>query len=156
MKCKFLFMDADYISEIVDGKLEDGIGYVRDKSFLLDGPLNPIYLKTFGGVVPLFIVKWDCKKPSVIHKRVLFKPELKIYEKGTVVTPEFENEITKNGKIDPDYITPEILRKLIGLKILGNMIKPARKVEISGFMMLIVGIIVGVLIMFSLRIAKVI
>jgi hypothetical protein len=156
MKCKFLFLDSENVGELVDGKLEDGTGYVKDKAFILDSfskdiEIRPIYLKTTFGFKPLFIVKWDRTKPSIIHKSFV-----KIKNRAKAIKPEFEEEAMKEGKLNPDYITPELQRKLFGLKILGHMIKPVRKFEISGIMMLIIGTIVGTLIMYSLIALKVI
>jgi hypothetical protein len=157
MKCKFLFLDSENVGELVDGKLEDGTGYVKDKAFILDSfskdiEIRPIYLKTTFGFKPLFIVKWDRTKPSVVHKTFTRIEN----SRAKAIKPEFEEEAMKEGKLNPDYITPELQRKLYGLKILGHMIKPVRKFEISGIMMLIIGTVVGILIMYSLMVLKII
>ena len=133
-KSTVLLMESENVASLNKVNITDGAVTIGDKTFFIDAHY-PINLKgKFGGFTPLYICKWDKLEPSENMNKDMQKEELKrIY-------PEFSQK-----KHD---LTPEMARKLMGLKILGNMIKP--KSSIGNIMLLIMGVVVGVSIMFSL------
>ena len=130
---KILFFNTDNECILLDRKVEDGMVKIGDKMFIVDTSY-PLLLKTKLGYTPLYIVKWNQIKPAKnIHGIKLHETER--------VNPSFKRE--------KDEITPALLRRLMGMQILGNMI-PIRKKEISGLLMIILGLIAGILITFAL------
>lgn len=130
---KILYLKSDYEGVIKDVKVKDGKIDIEDKQFdtanaipiLLqsDKPLNK-------SVVPLYILKHDTIEPSInIHKRRIVKKD----RNGDIisVTPEFVNK---------GMITPELQKKMIGMKILGNMIKMKVDSEFGGKRLITYGI----------------
>jgi len=125
---KFLLFESNNTAKMISKKIKDGFVEIENKKFLIQNT-NPLFVekKFFGfplGVQPLYIVKWDDIEPS---SNIL-----------TSTNPEFENK---------HDITPEMLRKLTGLKILGNMIKTQK--SFSGFLVMIAGLVSGALIMYT-------
>lgn len=131
-KAKVLFFDSNNEARLMNMKVEDGSIMIGDKQFIVD-TAHPLHLKTLLGFRPMYLIKWNNVTPAtnVNMERI---------------NPEFKDKY-------PD-ITPEMLRKLMGLKILGNLIKV--KKQTGGIIFLIVGIIVGLLILYGLIIMKVI
>jgi len=138
-KSFILFFDTNKVTRLVKKKIQDGMAEVEGKLFWVDES-NPLLMKTRGGYSPLYIIKWSNIKPSTNLNE--FKPTEQ-------VTPEFKDKLSGE-------MTPEMFRKLTGLKILGNMIKTKAKTEIGGFVMLFVGLILGIVILWSLSYLKLI
>jgi hypothetical protein len=131
MKAKFLLFETENMARLVEGDVKDGSVVIEGKQYILDTS-RPIELATKFGYTPLFIVKWNVTEPaSNIHKQ---------NPRGL-------------QKFDPQFkerydINPEMLRKMMGLKILGNMIKT--KEPVGGWIWLIFGLIAGIGILYSL------
>jgi hypothetical protein len=137
LKAKFLHFESEDVARILDGEIKDGCVVIDGKQYILDTS-SPKFLKTKFGYTPLYITKWNVTEPaSNIHK-----PNPKGLQR---FDPKFKERYD---------ITPEMLRKLMGLKILGNMIKT--KEPIGGWLWLILGLIAGIGILYSLIILKVI
>jgi hypothetical protein len=131
MKAKFLLFETENMARLVDGDVKDGSVVIEGKQYILDTS-RPIELVTKFGYAPLFIVKWNVIEPaSNIHKQ---------NPRGL-------------QKFDPHFkerydINPEMLRKMMGLKILGNMIRT--KEPMGGWIWLIFGLIAGMCLLYSL------
>lgn len=130
-KAFFLYLDTNNVAKLVKRKIKDGFVELDNKMFLVD-ETSPILVQgRLGGFTPFYIVKWTNIKSS--------------NELGPMklqnVGPEFKKE-----NFD---MTPEMLRKLTGLKILGNMIKPIKK-GAGGFLTLILGFVAGAIILWAL------
>ena len=132
-KAWILLFDTNKVTRLVKKKIQDGMVEIEGKLFMIDES-NPLLIKSRGGFSPLYIIKWSNIKPSTNVND--FKPPEQ-------VTPEFKDKLSAE-------MTPEMFRKLTGLKILGNMIKTKAKTEIGGFAMLFVGLILGIVILWSL------
>jgi len=143
-KVNLLFLDAEKHGRLLRAKVRDGCVQVEDKMFLLEKS-HPITLSggMFGGTKQLYIINWNNPVPSVNYNY-----------KGMNV------KIGKMGHADPeffkskDFPSPEMFRKLMGMKILGNMIK-SRK-EFPSLILLIVGLVLGVIIPIALQMAGVV
>lgn len=129
---KILFFNSEHECVLLDRKVEDGMVNIGDKTFLVDTSY-PLLLRTKFGYTPLYIVKWNQIKPANnIHS---------LFEKTERVNPKFE------GK--KDEITPSMLRRLIGMRILGNMI-PFRRSETPNLFLIIIGLAIGVFLTYFL------
>lgn len=116
----FLYFDTKDVVKLIKREIKDGTVDIDGKSFVLDETQPKIYNTKFG-FKPLYLVKWDNVAPIII----------------------------KDGEIKSSEITPEMLRKLINMKILGNMIKTSK--PMPSFFLLIAGLVIGVLVMFSMH-----
>lgn len=144
MKSKFLLFDSDSEARLVEGNVKDGIADVDGKSFFVDES-TPIFLKSTLGIKPLYIVKWSEMKPSM-NFNPTFTPDNQEEQIIKSQNPKFPDKKKKKD------ITPELYRKLIGIKILGNMIKPKSNIELGGGPMLIIGMIITVIILYVIYI----
>jgi hypothetical protein len=125
---KVLFFEGDYDAVLADKvKVKDGMVEFEGRTMIIDKAV-PISLKTGSGKLgrlfgekdaePLYILKWNSVEPSSnIHKPVMG------YHRDTV-----SSSFSRAKGVNPLFnengvISPEMLRKLVGLKILGNMIK---------------------------------
>lgn len=126
---KVLLFESDYDAVLFDDiKVIDGMVEVEGKSMMVDKAI-PVNLrkkqKLFGkDKEPLYILKWNSVEPATnIHKPIGF-------HKGFVDIKKIRSVDAKpvSMKFSEDHIvTPEMLRKLVGLKILGNMIKTKKE-----------------------------
>jgi len=130
----FLYLNSNMEGKLVRRKIQDGFVDIDNKKFLIDTSAPIILNRTPMSSIPLYIVKWDKIKPSDNLNPPLSRLK-KIY-------PEFAKE-----KYD---ISPEMMRKMMGLKILGNMIKVPK--AMGGIIMIMIGLIVGALVMYSMLI----
>jgi hypothetical protein len=153
---KVLLFESDYDAVLADNiKVVDGMVEIEGKSMMVDKAV-PVNLrknkKLFGSdKEPLYILKWNSIEPAVnIHKPVGkmigFHPAIQDSTKAKLSHKSGIAGLIKHGddeiveidakpvrlKFTEDHIvTPEMLRKLIGLKILGNMIKTKKDGGIS-------------------------
>lgn len=118
-------------ARLMKKKIEDGCVEIEGKQFVIDASY-PLLVKTWFGYKPLYICKWSDVTPAENTN----PNKIEVFKR---VDPKFKGEFK---------ITPEILRKMMNLKILGNMIKT--KKPTGGFIFLIIGLIVGALILYSL------
>lgn len=143
-----LLFDAENEARLFKRKIKDGCVTVEDKQFLID-EAEPVMLrsKMGGSYSPLYILKWDTLEPATNTNPSKFlearqnMPKIKTKK----LSPEFK---------DRYGMSPELFRKMMGMQILGNMIKP--KKEFPNIILLIGGLIIGVLIMFAMVIFGVI
>jgi hypothetical protein len=153
---KVLLFESDYDAVLADNiKVVDGMVEIEGKSMMVDKavPVNLRKLKKLFGSdkEPLYILKWNSIEPAInIHKPVGkvigFHPAIQDVEEKASRKKAGLAGLIKHGdeeiveidakpvrmKFTEDHIvTPEMLRKLIGLKILGNMIKTKKDSGIS-------------------------
>lgn len=133
VKTRILFFDSKNEARLKKVKVKDGMVDIEGKSYIVDASV-PLHLKTRFGFVPLYILKWD----SIVPATNINPAKLP----ATRVDPKFKTP--KETKM-----TPELLKKLISLKILGNMITTPKKLP-GGLIFMIIGSIVGMLIMYSI------
>lgn len=136
-KAVILFYDTDYIARILKREIKDGTVEIDNKLYYVDESKS-LLLKTKLGYLPLYLIKWNKIKPST-----------NVHEPPKIVSPEFNDKISTE-------MTPEMFRKLVGLKILGNMIKTKAKAEFSNLLLLLMGVVIGAVIFWSLQYLKVI
>lgn len=126
MKAYVLYFETKDVVRLVKAKLEDGMVIFENKAFDVD-KFQPRVLKKGFSYYPLYMLKWGS-----IHPCEEFNP---IFE-------------------EDKKINPEILRKTISLKILGNMLK--LKKEFSPLLLIIMGAVLGFFLTYALIISKVI
>ncbi|MFQ6118298.1 MAG: hypothetical protein ACE5KE_00260 [Methanosarcinales archaeon] len=124
----FLYFNSKDICKLVKKKIKDGTVDIEGKKFIVDIS-KPRLLQTPLGYKPLYIVKWNNTEPAENINPLKFD----------YISPKFKERFD---------MTPEMLKKLIGLKILGNMIKT--RISLGPIFMLVIGIAVGSLILYSL------
>jgi len=129
MKAWFLYFDHNNICKLVRKKVKDGQADIEDKRFHVDLS-KPLLLKRGLGFQPLFIIKWSDVYPDGVVNPV----ELKFMKDNTV--------------------NPEMLKKTMSLKIIGNMLKSPR--EVNWFLMALIGTAFGAFVMYYLVAMKVI
>jgi len=90
-----LYFESKNVVRLKKGVLIDGFLDLGDKAFDVNN-FTPKLLRKGFSFYPLYMLKWDCVNPS----------------------EEFNPTFKRNEKI-----SPEILKKTLSLKILGNMLK---------------------------------
>lgn len=144
-----LLFDANNEARLIKRKVKDGCVSIEGKQFLVDES-EPILLRgKTGGYKPMYIVKWDMIEPSSNMNpktgfRMMNNPNPRFTTKK--VTPEFNDNY--------QGMTPELFKKMMGMKILGNMIKTKR--EMPNLLMMVLSVVAGIMIMLSLMIFKII
>ena len=137
-EARILYFKTDQVAKLMSKDINDGAVTVDDKKHIVDAnrPLCYVKRKIGRGFQPFYIMHWQHIKPA---------RGLEHNDKGWKIT--FDTE-----KYD---MTPEMLRKLTGIKILGNMLKtPKSKPE--GLMMLVLGVFAGMMIFWTLISMKII
>lgn len=145
VKAYFLLLDTNNHGEIIKSKIEDGCVIIKDKQFIIDVS-NPILLKKGTGVKPLYILKWSASQPSSnIHTPKRDENGVQMVEDTKIpaerIKPRFE---------DKYELTPEMLRKVMGMKILGNMIKVPKKSILGSWGWILIGVISALMIAYAL------
>jgi hypothetical protein len=137
---RILYFKTDSVAKLIKKDINDGSVVVDDKKHIVDAnrPLCYVKRKIGKGYEPFYIMHWNHIRPAkgLVHDK-----------DGWKIT--YDTEIYK--------MTPEMLRKLTGIKILGNMLKTPKSAP-EGMMMLMMGIVAGVLIvytLFSMKILKI-
>lgn len=130
MNVRLVYFDQNDIATLMKKKVKDGKVDIEDKSFLVDLS-RAKFLKTTFGYSPLFFVKHDSVYPD---------------NKLNPIYPEFA--------LKGDKVNPEILRKTMSLKILGNMLKV--KKEIGWFKPTAIGLAFGAFVMYYLIAMKIV
>jgi hypothetical protein len=133
-------------------KVRDGIIEIEGKAFDMTNAVPILTERSFGGYEPIYFLRWDNLQPSDINKNIkdhiltgnpelIKNPELR----AKIIVPEFESSTDKYK------MTPDMFRKLINLRILGNMI-PLRKkpVEVGSWVWMVGGIIAAIVIAYVL------
>jgi hypothetical protein len=137
---KILYFKTDSVAKMITKEIKDGAIQYEEKKHIVDAnrPLCYVKRKIGKGYEPFYIMHWNHIRPAkgLTHDK-----------DGWKIT--YDTEIYK--------MTPEMLRKLTGIKILGNMLKTPKSAP-EGMMMLMMGIVAGVLIvytLFSMKILKI-
>jgi hypothetical protein len=156
-KAMILFFDSDKEARILKRKVVDGHIIIEGKQFHVD-TAQPLLVKKRMGYTPLYILKWDAIEPSNINIEQSDLSKIKnIVTTGnpgnsgmnpSAPTPAYEG-IKVNPKFKKSDPSPELYRKAMGMKVLGNII-PVKK-DVGGFIWIIFGLIAGACIMFSLQ-----
>lgn len=141
----FLLLNSDHSGELIKGKVENGYADIKKKLFMMN-TANPINVtKGIVGKSELFIIRWDKIKPADnIHGKNSLLKEVE------EITPQNIERI--KPMFDANYdMTPEQLRKMMGMKILGNMIKTKKETDMK-FLFVILGLaVVAILSIFALQ-----
>jgi hypothetical protein len=133
LKAYFLYFDHQNICKLAHKKVKEGEVDIEGKRFHVDLSKPLLWHKGIFGFQkfePLFLIKWN-----------------EIYPEQTV------------NPVDPQYMTdnkvsPEMLKKTMGLKIIGNMLKSPR--EVNWFFIVLAGIGFGIFLTYYLIALKVI
>lgn len=134
-KSMFLLLDANYHGKLLTGKIEDGVTNLDNKQFFVDQS-NPIWLEKGLSQRPLYIIKWSSIQPATNLNPIGDKHEL-----IQNLTPSpIKTDKQKPQFRDKYDITPDLFRKLSGMKILGNMI-PIKKQRNFGPILLMIGLV---------------
>lgn len=145
-KALFLLLESNNHGEIVKSKIEDGCTIIKGKQFVVDVS-SPILLKRGLGVKPLYILKWSATQPSSnIHNP-------KRDATGTVQYVEdekFRGERIPTKFQDKYDLTPEMLRRIMGMKILGNMIKIPKKSMLGSWGWILIGGLVIFIVVYAM------
>ena len=122
-KVKVLYLESENIGYFKKVKVEEGKINIDNKTFLVDNSAPILIKKRFGGYEPLYILKHDSVEPAKnIH-------------------PKFDAS---------KKYTPELIRKLINLKVFGNVLPFKKTFEISGIVFLLLGLIMGMAALYAL------
>jgi hypothetical protein len=151
-KSMFLLLDANYHGKLLQGKIEDGMVMLENKQFMVDQS-NPIWFEKGLSVRPLYIIKWSAVQPST-NLNPIGDSRSKFGEiMGKNPPPDRGDGIIQNitpgpvkaEKMKPQFrdkyeITPDLFRKISGMRILGNMI-PIKKQRNFGPMLLMIALV---------------
>lgn len=140
-KSLFLLLKANNHGKIVKAEINDGTVIIENKQFMVDIS-NPILLEKGLGIKPLYILKWSSTVPATN----LHKPGTVQYVEDTKLPterrrPQFEDKYN---------MTPEMLRKVMGMKILGNMIKTKAPSKLGSWVWILLGGLAIILIVYGL------
>lgn len=147
-KSMFLLMDGNYHAKLLSGKIEDGVTVLENKQFFVDQS-NPIWLEKGLSQKPLYIIKWSAVQPATNlnpigdGKSTDGKPHSGGGDGGIIqnLTPgPIRTEKQKPAFRDKYEITPDLFRKISGMKILGNMI-PIKKQRNFGPVLLMIALV---------------
>jgi len=134
-------------------EVKDGVIEVEGKRFFV-GAYTPLLIKGRFGYEPLYILKWDSLVPSKNLNPL--KPELlkKLFEKhkketneekgerknsnAVLVEPEWDNEAFLKKKL-----TPELVKRLVDIKLMGGMIPLKRSTPVNEFVWIAIGALLG-------------
>jgi hypothetical protein len=144
---KILFFKTKYNAKLVKTSISDGCVIIDNKQYYVDTS-KPIQLeKKFGNIEPLYLVKWDNILPSAnVHtddegiQHTTSGPL-----KTETVVPKFQDH-------KGDMPSPAMFRKIMGMQILGNMIKTKKGFKFGNFGMIIVlvGAVAGIVVSLQL------
>jgi len=153
-KAKVLYFNSKHEGKLIEREIVDGAIDIEDKKFIVENAI-PILIHTKFGVQPLYLLKWNEIRPSRNVNPTLYAitklEDGRRKEKKMITTSQgnFTPVVPEWSESYKDNLTPELVKKMMGLKILGNMIKVKRPAP-TGLAFLIMGIAIGVAIMFSL------
>lgn len=140
-KSLFLLLKANNHGKIVKADIHDGTVVIDNKQFMVD-IANPILLEKGFGVKPLYILKWSSTVPATNLHRV---GPVQYVEDTKLPTdrrrPQFEDKYN---------MTPEMLKKIMGMKILGNMIRTKTAKKWGSWVWILLGGLAIILIVYGL------
>ena len=122
-KVKVLYLESESIGYFKKVKVEEGKINIGNKSFIVENSAPILIKKRFGGYEPLYILKYNAVEPA------------------TNLHPKFD---------ESKKYTPELIRKLINLKVFGNVLPFKKPFEISGVLLLIIGLVLGMAVLYAL------
>lgn len=126
-KTWFLMLQNNNDGELLKGKIEDGKVEINKKEFILDNSYPIRVKKGIIGGADLYILKWDNIRPAKnVHRLVK-----EVDDNGNIIDQPVLLRNAKVEKIYPKFekeydMTPDQLKRMSGMKILGNMI-PIKK-----------------------------
>jgi hypothetical protein len=139
MKASLLYFDSKGLARLVNREIKDGSVDLEDKAWQID-PEPPMLLKKGLGFRPFYIVSWRSVFPAISYQ----SPNNATSDKKVLtLTPVFK---------DTKEITPEMYKKTMKLKILGNMLKV--KKETPSWTFLIIGAVFGAFVLYFLIASK--
>lgn len=146
-KSLFLLLKANNHGKLVKSGINDGATIIEGKQFMVDTS-NPILLEKGFGVKPLYILKWSSTVPATnLHR---------IGDVQYVEDTKFPTERRRPEFKDKYDLTPEMLKKIMGMKILGNMIKTKKPFSLGNWGLIIAGVAAVFLIVYGLVLSGVI
>lgn len=163
MKALFLKFDSEYNCRMVTKNISAGRVHFEDGIWVVD-QAKPFLLKTTFGVKPLYIIKWDKPYPAVGFKdREKGKVEKEKNDRVDDVAERLEEfelqrgearrvDSKKIGDVFPEYkyYRPEMLKALADMEVMKNLLGPKKK-SIAPIIMLILGMFIGVIVVYLLR-----
>lgn len=140
-KADFLLLKANNHGKFVKAEINDGSVIIENKEFMVDIS-NPILIEKGFGFKPLYIIKWSSTVPSTnLHKVGPIQ-----YVEDKVPTAERHRPEFRD-KYD---MTPEMLKKIMGMKILGNMIKTKQPSKLGSWIYIVAAGLAVVMIVYGL------
>lgn len=140
-KSLFLLLSANNHGKLVKAEIHDGVVNIENKQFMVD-TASPILLEKGLGVKPLYILKWSSTVPATnMHKinSVQYVEDIKLPTERR--RPEFRDKYDMN---------PEMLKNIMGMKILGNMIKTKAPSKLGSWVWILVGGLGIILVIYGL------
>lgn len=137
----FMMFNSDVEADIFESKIIDGCVSYKDKVFYI-GKATPIKVRRLKGGYDLYLLEWSSPVPSKQNRIKIGTKENPIKTKQ--VNPEFSKM---------QVVTPEMLRKIMNMKIFGNLIPT--KQSLSPILLLVLGVVLGVAILYLLMYFKV-
>jgi len=146
MKGMFLFLDSDFLGQIIQGEIIDGKVLIKRgkemQEFILSIPtevdgkvkwqdVNPIKLVKgrLGGVKPFYILKWNSLYPVAFEIRDTTK---------NFINPETHEQIVMQGKtlevVVPEFKDTKILPEMLGETHDMRFLKQMKKYQTGGGM----------------------
>ena len=146
---KALYFHTNTLAELINCNVKDREIIIGEKKFYPDTSKS-IDFKTPFGVVPLYLLKWDCVYPGKIAKTQIIERKIGLEEIRNAIRGTAPVERNVIGTIvftrDAKNI-PESLYKTEKLKILGGMFRIKREL---GLIPIGFGLLVGSIVMFLL------
>lgn len=157
MKAYFLKFDSKYNCKLIKQKIKDGRVIIDDGMFIVD-ETKPLLLKAgmFGGVKPLYIIKWDAPfphQPTTEEKPKKKKPNnpnsisVPAGHGIPIKNPELTSEIPE---FDYKKYRPEMLKSLADMSVMKNLMGP-KKSNVGSLVYLIGGLFIGAIVLFVLQ-----
>lgn len=132
MTVRVLYFESENTARLIDTEIKDGMVMIDDKAYPIDTHY-PIMLK-LGSIMkrhkPMFILKHDKLYPASNLNKI--KPDFEIKD--------------KKGNVIEQEINPEVLKKTMNMKVLGNMLK-VRK-ETDRMVLLAMGVVAGAVLIY--------
>jgi len=163
-KAFFLVFDSSYQCKLVKKEIKAGRVIIDNGMYIVD-ETKPLLLKSglFGGVKPLYLIKWNSSiasnpdtipssKPQNNVNNPYSNPKLKDGEAVKVnenpigtAKPEFQN----TGKF-----SPEMLQSLADMQVMRNLLGKSKS-PAQGIILLMVGLFAGALVLYMLQYFKI-
>jgi hypothetical protein len=154
-KAMFLVLHANNHGKFVSAKIQDGCVIIDNKQFFVDQS-NPILIEKAISMKPLYIIKWSAVQPATN-----MNPQGKVPEADKGVVQHLSPSPIKPDKMVPSFkdkydVTPDMFRKIMGMKILGNMIKTKKSMNLGPILLIVLMVVAGIGAYFGLHMMHVI